>query len=114
VIEIDRNPVHHAPGFLVFALSKIPVLVYFLAKLRVVSPHTLLKTWRWAVLGSVVIAAIITPTGNPMQQKMYDIIMMDTGFVVSIPILVLYFSSVLIIWLVRRNEKSRQAGAQIK
>jgi sec-independent protein translocase protein TatC len=85
-------------------LFEIPVLVYFLAKLRIVHPHTLLKKWRWAVMGSVLIAAVITPTGNPVQQKMYDIIVMDTGFVVSVPILLLYFSSVLTIWLVQRND----------
>ncbi len=86
-------------------LFEIPVVIYYLARLRIVHPRMLLKHWRWAVIGSVIIAAIITPTGNPMQQKMYDIIMMDTGFVVSIPILILYFSSVLIIWLVQRNDK---------
>jgi sec-independent protein translocase protein TatC len=89
-------------------LFEIPVAIYFLAKLRIVRPQTLLKQWRWAVMGSVLIAAVITPTGNPMQQKMYDIIMMDTGFVVSIPILVLYFSSVLIIWLVQRHDMPPQ------
>lgn len=88
-------------------LFEIPVLVYFLAKLRFVRPQMLLKHWRWGVLGSVVIAAFITPTGNPMQQKMYDIIMMDTGFVVSIPILLLYFSSVFITWLVQRNDRPK-------
>lgn len=86
-------------------LFEIPVVIFYLARLRIVRPHTLLKHWRWAVLGSVIIAAIITPTGNPMQQKMYDIIMMDTGFVVSIPILILYFGSVLIIWIVQRGDK---------
>ena len=90
--------------FWIGLLFEIPVLVFFLAKLRIVHPRTLLKHWRWAVIGSMIVAAFITPTGNPVQQKMYDIVMMDTGFVVSIPILILYFSSVLIIWLVQRND----------
>lgn len=90
---------------------QIPVVIYYLAKLKVVSPGALLKQWRWAVIGAVVVAAVITPTGNPMQQELYDIILMDTGFVVSIPILILYFSSVLIIWMVRRKEKPAASKA---
>lgn len=89
---------------------EIPVLVYFLAKLKIINAETLLKQWRWAIVGSVVVAAVITPSGNPLQQDMYEIIMMDTGFVVSIPILILYFSSALVIWLVRRSEKPAAAN----
>ncbi len=84
---------------------EIPVLIYYLAKLRIVHPRTLLKHWRWAVLGSVIIAAVTTPTGNPLHQKFADIFWMDTGFIASIPIICLYFSSVFIIWLVQRHDK---------
>ena len=93
--------------FWIGLLFETPVVVFFLARLGVVRPGMLLKKWRWGVLGSVLIAAVITPTGNPLQQGWYDILVMDTGFVVSVPVLLLYFSSVL---LARAAWKQRESS----
>ncbi len=93
-------------------IFEMPIVVYFLAKSGLVTHSLLLKRWRWFLVGSVLIAAVLTPTGNPFQQKLSDILLMDTGFVVSGPILLLYFSSILVAWLARRQGKQVPAVAQ--
>jgi sec-independent protein translocase protein TatC len=39
-----------------------PAVIFVLARLGIVSARFLLRMWKWAVLGSFVLAAIITPT----------------------------------------------------
>ena len=92
-------------------LFEIPVVIFFLARFGLVSHRALLRRWRWATLGSVFIAAVLTPTGNPFQQHLYDIVVMDTGFVVSVPILALYFGSVLLAWKARKLRQASPAAA---
>ena len=98
--------------FWIGLLFETPVVVFFLAKLGWVSPPMLLKKWRWGVIGSVIIAALLTPTGNPFQQGWYDILVMDTGFVVSVPVLSLYFSSILLASIARKQRLRSQAVAE--
>ncbi len=90
-------------------LFEIPVAMYFLARFGLVSHTMLLKKWRWAVLGSVFVAAVLTPTGNPFHQGWYDILVMDTGFVVSVPVLMLYFGSVILA-KVALDQRQKSAG----
>jgi sec-independent protein translocase protein TatC len=96
--------------FWIGLLFETPVVVFFLARIGLVSPQMLLKKWRWGVMGSVIVAAFLTPTGNPFQQNWYDILVMDTGFVVSVPVLTLYFSSVLLA-KIARQQRIRSQGA---
>jgi len=57
-----------------------------------VSPRTLLKSWRYATIGVFVLAAVITPSGDPVTLMM-----------LALPMLVLYFVAILIGWLVLRK-----------
>lgn len=63
----------------------IPVLLVFLQLLRVLSWRTLLKAWRYAIVGTFVIAAAITPSGDPISL-----------LALSVPMVVLYLLAVLI------------------
>ena len=63
----------------------IPVLLVFLQLLRVLSWRTLLGAWRYAIVGTFVIAAAITPSGDPISL-----------LALSGPMVVLYFLAVLI------------------
>ena len=56
------------------------------------SPRTLLKSWRYATIGMFVIAAVITPSGDPVTLMM-----------LALPMLLLYFVAILIGWLVLRK-----------
>jgi sec-independent protein translocase protein TatC len=51
-----------------------------LARLGLVSPQTMAKQWRYALVGIAVVAAMITPTVDPFNMA-----------VVMLPLLILYF-----------------------
>jgi len=82
-------------GLMIFAFGVgflLPVLFVFLQLVSVVSPRTLLKSWRYATIGVFVLAAVITPSGDPVTLMM-----------LALPMLVLYFFAILIGWLVLRK-----------
>ena len=61
---------------------EFPLLVAFLAKAGMVTDRTLLRFWRYAVVGIAILAAFLTPP-EPMSQLM-----------MGGPMVVLYFLSV--------------------
>jgi sec-independent protein translocase protein TatC len=69
-----------------------PLLVMGLAKFGVVRWRQLLRFWRLAVVIAFVIAAVVTPTIDPVTQSL-----------VGGPIVVLYFVGIGLAWLVRRD-----------
>jgi sec-independent protein translocase protein TatC len=70
----------------------LPVLLVFLQLAGAVSPQRLLKGWRLAIVGIFVLAALITPSGDPVTLAM-----------LGLPMTILYFTSILIGWLVVRR-----------
>lgn len=76
---------------------ELPVLIFFLSLLRIVTPAFLMRNSRYAILGIVIVAAIITPTPDVVNLMM-----------ISVPMIVLYFSGVLasyLLWLSREKRK---------
>jgi sec-independent protein translocase protein TatC len=71
----------------------IPVALVFLQIMGILSWRTLLKSWRYAVVGTFVIAAAITPSGDPISL-----------LALSGPMVILFFLAVLIGWLFQRGE----------
>ena len=67
-----------------------PLLVMFLARFRIVTARQLLGWWRFAIVIAFVVAAIITPTIDPVTQSL-----------VAGPIIVLYFLGIFLAWLVQ-------------
>jgi sec-independent protein translocase protein TatC len=67
-----------------------PIVIMFLAKFRIVSWRQLLQWWRLAIVGAFLIAAIVTPTIDPVTQ----------AFVAG-PIIVLYFVGIVLAFIVR-------------
>ncbi|HWL44166.1 MAG TPA: twin-arginine translocase subunit TatC [Ilumatobacter sp.] len=76
----------------------IPVLLVFLQLLGVIRPGTLLGAWRYAVVGTVALAAVITPSGDPISLA-----------ALAGPMIVLYFAAILIGWLIQRSRRKREA-----
>ena len=58
---------------------QLPLVLFVLAKLRIVNPKMLGQIRRYVVVGAFVVAAIVTPTPDPFNQ-----------ILVVVPILVLY------------------------
>ena len=70
-----------------------PVVLVFLELINVVTPKTLLKGWRYAIVVIFIIAAVITPSQDP-----YTLIGMAG------PMCIFYFASIGIGWLAKRNK----------
>jgi sec-independent protein translocase protein TatC len=69
-----------------------PLVVMGLAKIGVVRSRTLLRYWRFAVIGAFVVAAIVTPSIDPITQTL-----------VAVPMIALYFFGVGLARLVKKN-----------
>ena len=70
-------------------IFQMPTVVFFLAKLRIVTARFLLSQFKYAVLIIFIVAAVVTPTGDPM-----------TLMVFATPMIGLYLLSILVAWLV--------------
>jgi sec-independent protein translocase protein TatC len=75
---------------------QLPTLVYFLAKMHLVTAKFLWQNGKYAILVAYIIGAVITPTGDPMNQTIF-----------AAPIIVLYFLSIVIAWIVNPRSKSK-------
>ncbi len=69
---------------------ELPVIAFFLAKIGVLNWRALARQWKWGLVGSVVLAAVITPTPDPINC-----------LIVTAPIVLLYLLSILTAWIAR-------------
>lgn len=46
----------------------LPIIIFSLASVGIISPNFLLSNWRYAILASVVLGAILTPTPDPFNM----------------------------------------------
>lgn len=76
---------------------ELPIVIFFLAMLRIVSAKFLIEHSRYAILIIVIIAAVITPTPDVFNLMLF-----------AVPMVVLYFVGVFAAYLLelRRDEKS--------
>jgi sec-independent protein translocase protein TatC len=81
------------------AVFQMPAIVFFLAKLRLVTARFLWRHGKYAILVAYIIAAVITPTGDPMNQTIF-----------AAPMIVLYFLSIIIAWIVNPQNRDRDAS----
>lgn len=68
---------------------QLPTIVFFLAKLNIVTAGFLWRHGKYAILIAFIIGAIVTPTGDPINQTIF-----------AAPIVILYFLSIIIAWIV--------------
>jgi sec-independent protein translocase protein TatC len=76
------------------AVFQLPTVVLFLARIGIVTPRFLVKNIKYAVLVIFIIAAVITPSADPVSQT-----------VVAAPMIVLYGISIVIAWVFRRRKE---------
>jgi sec-independent protein translocase protein TatC len=79
---------------------QFPVLLVFLQLVGVITPQQLLGAWRYAILGIVVLAAVITPSGDPISLT-----------ALAAPMLVLYFIAVGIGLIAQRRSAASAPAA---
>ena len=76
---------------------QMPIVVAFLTWIRILSADKLKRVWRVALVVIFIVAAIITPTGDPYTQTL-----------VAIPLVILYFISMGIAMLIGRSRKKAE------
>lgn len=76
---------------------EMPILIFFLARMGVVSERWLLAKFKYAVLIIFIIAAVITPTPDIATQCVF-----------AVPMILLYLLGIGVAWMFRRRD---DAGA---
>lgn len=84
--------------FWVGVCFEMPLLVFVLARLGIVNAKMLLKQWRIAIVGSAMLAALITPTPDPVNMGL-----------MMIPLFSLYLISILFAVFARRKPAKEEA-----
>jgi sec-independent protein translocase protein TatC len=74
----------------------LPVLLVFLQIVGVITPQTLLKQWRVSIMVIFAVAAVITPSGDPVSM-----------LALAVPMTVLFLIAVLIGYIVQRRRRKR-------
>ncbi len=104
----DFQPVITVDEYFGFALKvllgiaivfELPTLVYFLAKMGVLTARWMIKNFKYAVLVVFIIAAVITPTPDPVTQS-----------IVAIPMLALYGLGILIALVIGKQKANKKAA----
>lgn len=70
-----------------------PILIFFLARIGIVSEKWLLAKFKYAVLVIFIVAAIITPTPDVATQLVF-----------ALPMILLYLLGIAIAWIFRKRE----------
>lgn len=65
-----------------------PLVIYFMAKMGLVTAQQLLHGWRYAFLAISVLAAVVTPTIDPVNMMIF-----------ALPLFGLYFIGIFLAWL---------------
>lgn len=72
---------------------ELPIIIYFLTKLGLVTPQFLRQYWKYAVVIILIVAAIVTPPDVVSQ------------LIVAIPMLLIYEASIFISKIVYKNQQ---------
>jgi sec-independent protein translocase protein TatC len=74
---------------------QLPVIQIMLGLLRIISGDTMLSIWRYVILGSTIIGAILTPSVDPLTQILMSSI-----------VLLLYFLGAGIVILIEKSRRN--------
>lgn len=73
-------------------IFQMPLFVLFINTITPLKPKTLLKYQRHVIVGAFVLALVLPFTYDPISQ-----------FVMAVPILLLFYLSVLLLWITKKN-----------
>lgn len=78
---------------------ELPILIFFLSRIGVVTPAFLLRHLRMAVLVIAVLAAVLTPTGDVLTMSVF-----------AGPMVVLYLLGIAVSWMFGRSSRPPAGG----
>ena len=76
---------------------ELPVLIFFLTLLRIVTPAFLLKHSRYAILGIFILAAVVTPTPDAFNMMLF-----------ALPMCLLFYVGIFAGYLLVLNRENRR------
>ncbi len=82
-------------------IFEMPVLIFFLALMGIVSAGFMWKNFRYAILAIFVLAAIITPTPDVLNMCIF-----------AAPMVGLYLVSILVAWAVHPKQRAKRKERQ--
>jgi sec-independent protein translocase protein TatC len=74
---------------------QIPVIIFVLARIGIVTPGFLMRQFKFAVLVSFIVAAIVTPSADVVNQTL-----------LALPMMGLYLLGVLVAWMFGRARRT--------
>jgi sec-independent protein translocase protein TatC len=80
---------------------QFPILIFALAKLNIVSAKALGKGWRYSLVAISILAAMITPTVDPVNMVL-----------LMAPLFILYLLSVLVAYIATGKSKSGNGNSE--
>jgi sec-independent protein translocase protein TatC len=81
---------------------QLPVVIFVLARIGLVTPGFLLRHFKYAILAAFVISAVITPTPDAVTQTF-----------LALPMIGLYALGILVAWLFGRTRREPAAGGAL-
>jgi sec-independent protein translocase protein TatC len=84
-------------------IFEMPVLVFFLALMGIISAGFMWKNFRYSILVIFIIAAIITPTTDILNMCIF-----------AAPMIALYALSIGVAWLVHPKQRQARKEKQTK
>ena len=80
---------------------QIPAVIFVLSRIGLVDARFLLRHLKYAVFGCIVIAAVITPTGDPGNM-----------LIIAAPMVLLYCAGIVIAWIFGRRRRTDVSGME--
>ena len=77
---------------------ELPIIIFFLSKIGILKVQQLTRFRRWAIVLAFLLAALITPTPDPINQTF-----------VAVPLILLYEFGILLARIAHRGKKSEDA-----
>lgn len=75
---------------------QMPIVLMFLAQVGIATPENMWRSWRYAVVGIVALAALITPSGDAFSM-----------LAIGIPMVFLYFLSIFLVARIAKKRRRR-------
>ena len=80
-------------------IFQMPAVTYVLARIGIISAGLLAKSWKLALIVILIVAAVVSPTGDIPNMMLF-----------AAPMMVLYMFSIFIAWFFG---KKRQTDAEV-
>jgi Tat protein translocase TatC len=95
LISADQYLTYLMNNLIVFALVfQIPLLALFINRIKPTKPSQLLRYQRHVIVGAFIFALVLPFTYDPITQ-----------FVVAVPVVILFYTSVVLIWIANLRRK---------